>query len=222
MTLLNGIGTRVAINGEPHRLTYGELAALASRVGNGLLELGVSRRDRILIVLPDSAEFIASFFGSAKIGAIAVPVNPVPRSADYIHYIENSEPSATIVHSEALEAFLPASSERPQMPIVVVGEGKVETHGVSCAMWSDWIASASDTLQSAATSSANSAFMLYTSGSGERPKAPYIATEICCLLPVTFSDCARTTSLSVPLNFSSPMVWEMACISRSRSARARS
>ena len=44
MTLLNGIGTRVAINGEPHRLTYGELAALASRVGNGLLELGVSRR----------------------------------------------------------------------------------------------------------------------------------------------------------------------------------
>ena len=105
--------------------------------------------DRILIVLPDSAEFIASFFGSAKIGAIAVPVNPVPRSADYIHYIENSEPSATIVHSEALEAFLPASSERPQMPIVVVGEGKVETHGVSCAMWSDWIASASDTLQDA-------------------------------------------------------------------------
>ena len=35
---------RVAINGEPHRLTYGGLAALASRVGNGLLELGVSRR----------------------------------------------------------------------------------------------------------------------------------------------------------------------------------
>jgi len=161
---------RIAIAGEP-RVTYGELAGLANRAGNALHELGVSRGDRVLIVLPDSAEFIASFYGAAKIGAVAVPVNPFARSADYIHYIENSEPSVAIVHSEELEAFLPASSERPQMPIVVVGEGKVETHSVSCAMWSDWIASASDALESAATSSADSAFMLYTSGSGGTPKA---------------------------------------------------
>ena len=157
---------KVAVAGEPHRVTYGELAALANRVGNGLLELGVSRGDRVLIVLPDSAEFVASFFGAAKIGAIAVPVNPFARSADYIHYIENSEPSAAIVHSDTLEAFLPASSERPQMPIVMIGEGKVETHGVSCANWSDWIASTTDMLAPTDTSSNDPAFMLYTSGSG--------------------------------------------------------
>src|SRR5260370_27013415 len=79
---------RTAIAGEPRSVTYAELAALANRVGNALLELAVSRGDRVLIVLPDSAEFMASFFGSAKIGAVAVPVNPYARSADYIHYIE--------------------------------------------------------------------------------------------------------------------------------------
>jgi benzoate-CoA ligase len=162
---------RVAIAGEPRRVTYGELAALANRTGNALLELGVSPGDRILIVLPDSAEFIASFFGAAKIGAIAVPVNPFARSADYIHYIENSQPSAAIVHSEALEAFLPASSERSQMPIVVVREEQLDTHGVSCAIWDDWIASASDKLPPAETSSGDFAVMLYTSGSGGTPKA---------------------------------------------------
>lgn len=162
---------RVAIVGEPCRVTYGELAALTNRVGNALIELGVSRGDRVLIVLPDSAEFVASFFGSAKIGAVAVPVNPYARSSDYIHYIENSEPRTAIVHSEALEAFLPASSEHPQMPIVVVGERQVETHGVSCAKWEEWIESASDALRPAQTSSQDPAFMLYTSGSGGLPKA---------------------------------------------------
>lgn len=161
---------KIAVAGTPS-VTYGELASLANRAGNALRELGLSRGDRVLIVLPDSPEFIASFFGAAKIGAIAVPVNPFARSADYIHYIENCEPFAAIVHVEALEAFLPASSERPQMPIVVVGEGRIETHGVSYAEWSDWTSQASDALVPAETSSGDAAFMLYTSGSGGMPKA---------------------------------------------------
>jgi acyl-coenzyme A synthetase/AMP-(fatty) acid ligase len=161
----------VAVAGEPSQVSYAELAALMNRVGNALRKRGVSRGDRVLIALPDSPEFVASFFGSAKIGAVAVPVNPYARSADFIHYIENSEPRAAIVHAEALEAFLPASGERPQMPIVVVGEGRIETHKVSCAMWRDWIECAADALAPAETSSRDSAFMLYTSGSGGLPKA---------------------------------------------------
>jgi benzoate-CoA ligase family protein len=162
---------KTAIVGEPRPVSYAELAKLANRVGNALLELGISSGDRVLVVLPDSAEFIASFFGAAKIGAIAVPVNPFARPADYIHYIENSEPRVAIIHSDALEPFLPASSERPQMPIVVVSEGQIRTHGVSCAVWNDWIASASEALAAVETSSCDPAFMLYTSGSGGTPKA---------------------------------------------------
>jgi benzoate-CoA ligase family protein len=162
---------RIAIVGEPQEVSYGELAALANRAGNALLAQGVSRGDRVLIVLPDSAEFIAAFFGAAKIGAVAVPVNPFARSSDYIHYLENSEPRAAIVHSEALAEFLPASSVLPQAPIVVAGEGKTDLHGVSCAKWSEWIAAPSDQLAAAATSPGDPAFMLYTSGSGGAPKA---------------------------------------------------
>jgi len=162
---------KTAIVGEPWAVTYAELSEFTNRAGNALLDLGVTRGDRILIVLPDSAEFIAAFFGAAKIGAVAVPVNPFARSADYIHYIQDSEPRAAIVHSEALEALLPASSERPQMPIVVVTEGRVSTHGVSCAIWDEWIAPVSSALAPALTSSSDTAFMLYTSGSGGTPKA---------------------------------------------------
>src|SRR6266571_1734487 len=132
---------RLAIAGEPREVTYGELAALANRAGNALLEQGVSRGDRVLIVLPDSAEFVAAFFGAA------------------------------IVHSETLGEFLPASSERPQMPIVVAGQEEIETSGVTCAKWREWTAAASERLASAKTSPSDPAFMLYTSGSGGTPKA---------------------------------------------------
>jgi benzoate-CoA ligase len=162
---------RPAIVGEARELTCGELAALANRVGNALLAQGVSRGDRILIVLPDSAEFIAAFFGAAKIGAVAVPVNPFARAADYLHYIENSEPRAAIVHSEALLEFLPASAGRLQMPIVVVGREQMNTHGVAHAMWSEWTAAADDQLLAENTGPHDPAFMLYTSGSGGAPKA---------------------------------------------------
>src|SRR5882757_6371708 len=162
---------RPAIAGEPRELSYGELSALANRVGNALRAQGVSRGDRVLIMLPDSAEFVAAFFGAAKIGAVAVPVNPFARSSDYIHYLENSEPSVAIVHSESLAAFLPASSVRPQIPIIVSGENKIGLHGVSCAKWSAWIAAASEQLVAADTSPGDPAFMLYTSGSGGAPKA---------------------------------------------------
>src|SRR5258707_15851472 len=120
---------RSAIAGEPREVTYGELAALANQAGNALRAQGVSRGDRVLIALPDSAEFVAAFFGAAKIGAVAVPVNPFARSSDYIHYLENCEPRAAIVHSEALAEFLPASSVLPQVPIIVVGDEKKDLHG---------------------------------------------------------------------------------------------
>ena len=162
---------RVAIVGEPREVSYGELAALANRAGNALRAQGVSRGDRVLIVLPDSAEFVAAFFGAAKIGAVAVPVNPFARASDFIHYFENSEPRAAIIHSEALAEFLPASSVLPQVPLVVVGDEKMNLHGVSYAKWSAWIAAASEQLAAADTSPQDPAFMLYTSGSGGTPKA---------------------------------------------------
>lgn len=162
---------RPAILGEPREVSYGELAVLANRVGNAFRAQGVSRGDRVLIVLPDSAEFVAAFFGAAKIGAVAVPVNPYARSSDYIHYLENCEPRAAIVHSEALGEFLPASSVLPQVPIVVAGEEKIDRHGVSCAKWSAWIAATGEQLTAADTSPQDPAFMLYTSGSGGAPKA---------------------------------------------------
>jgi len=159
---------RVAILGEPAQVKYRDLANLADRVAAALIRDGLAPGDRVLIVLPDSAEFIAAFFGVAKIGGIAVPVNPMTREADYTHYAKDSGARLAIVHEIALAAFLPALRELRDISIVVVG-ASAQTPAAA-KHWQDWLPPTSERVTARPTRSTDPAFFLYTSGSGGTPK----------------------------------------------------
>lgn len=55
-------------------LTYGELAAEVSRLADGLASLGISRGDRVALVMPMTPEAVIAFYAIAKLGAIVVLV----------------------------------------------------------------------------------------------------------------------------------------------------
>ena len=113
---------RVAILGEPRAVSYGELAEEVNRVSGALLHSGVVPGDRVLIALPDSAEFIAVFFGAARIGAVAVPVNPLSRAPGFGHCLENSGAKIAIVHAASLPEFVSGLSSGAVTQIVILGE----------------------------------------------------------------------------------------------------
>lgn len=160
---------RVAILGEPCAFTYGQLAKLANRIGNALLTGECEPGDRVLIALPDSAEFIAAFFGAVKIGAIAVPVNSMARATDYAHFLRDCRPHIAIVHSSALPEFLKSLKELQPPEIVVVGDESVGVREPRCLHWRNWADAAPDHLTAAETSPFDAAFLLYTSGTGGPP-----------------------------------------------------
>jgi 2,3-dihydroxybenzoate-AMP ligase/mycobactin salicyl-AMP ligase len=54
------------------RLTYSQVREMANRLAISLMELGVKATDRVLIQLPNWNEFVYSYFGLQKIGAIPV------------------------------------------------------------------------------------------------------------------------------------------------------
>jgi len=96
--IAEGRGSRTAIVFEGRRYSYAEIAALVNQAGNALRRAGVDRGDRVLIVLPDSPDFVAAYFGAIKIGAVAVPTSTALRPADYTHMAEESQ--AKLVISE--------------------------------------------------------------------------------------------------------------------------
>ena len=77
--LAAGRGDKVAVYEDGRTVTYAQLAEMVNRCGNGLRALGIEPEDRVLMAVPDSAEFMAVFFGAAKIGVIPVPVNTAAR-----------------------------------------------------------------------------------------------------------------------------------------------
>src|SRR5580704_6064604 len=160
---------RIAILGEPAPVSYRDLANLANRVAAALLQEKVLPGERVLIVLPDSAEFVAAFFGVARIGAIAVPVNPMARQSDYAHFLRDSGARLAIVYGEAMPEFLPAAKDFPPRSIVVVGGEKQSPPG--CKIWREWLPKLPINAPLHKTRATDPAFFLYTSGSGGSPKA---------------------------------------------------
>ncbi|HSF42989.1 MAG TPA: amino acid adenylation domain-containing protein, partial [Thermoanaerobaculia bacterium] len=66
----------VAVLGEEWRLTYGDLAAAASRIAWHLIRLGVGAEARVAVCLRRSPEMLAAFLGVLETGAAYVPLDP--------------------------------------------------------------------------------------------------------------------------------------------------
>jgi fatty-acyl-CoA synthase len=72
------------------RWSYAELRAAVDEVALGLLAAGVQRGDRVGIWAPNLAEWTLVQFGTAKIGAILVNVNPAYRSHELAYVLRQA------------------------------------------------------------------------------------------------------------------------------------
>jgi O-succinylbenzoate-CoA ligase len=68
-------GLEAVVEPGRRRFSFRELDARANRTANALAERGIGKGDRVALLLMNGAEFIESYFGLAKLGAIVVPVN---------------------------------------------------------------------------------------------------------------------------------------------------
>ena len=96
-----GRGSRIAIECGTARITYQQLFENVNRAGNALLDLGVRPEERLLLILLDTPDFLYSFFGAIKIGAVPVPVNTLAKPQDY-EYMLNDSRARTLLISEPL------------------------------------------------------------------------------------------------------------------------
>ncbi|HZU13304.1 MAG TPA: benzoate-CoA ligase family protein [Chloroflexota bacterium] len=157
--LEEGRGHRTAILCGDESLTYAQVAEQVNRAGNVLLDLGVEIENRVLLLLLDSPDFVATFFGAMKIGAVPIPLNTNLTPADYGSILDDSRARVLVVSAEVLPQVQPILDGRRYLKHVVVA-GKSETHPSLDSL----MASASSGLEAAPTSKDDTAFWLYTSG----------------------------------------------------------
>jgi benzoate-CoA ligase len=160
-----GNGARTAFLYRDQQLTYQDVLEHVNRTGNALRGLGLDVEHRVALLLLDCPEFVYSFFGAIKIGAVAVPMNTLLKPADYRYLLHDSRARAIIVSAPLLPQIEAIYHDLPYLQHVIV-VGAAGPH----LDFQRLLADASSTLEAAPTSKDDMAFWLYSSGSTGFPK----------------------------------------------------
>jgi len=157
-----GKGDRPALAGDFGTRTYAQVQEAANRFGHVLRGAGVLPEQRVLLVLPDGPDFVSAFFGTLKIGAVVVMVNPELRTEAFAYFLEYTRAAAAVVHPDAMPAFAPAArSARHLRTTIVTGEPEL----------ADRLAAAPGELENFPAHRDDAAIWLFSGGTTGHPKA---------------------------------------------------
>jgi len=72
------------------RLSFSQLQNLSERFAGALADLGVKKGDKVMVYISNCIQWIISFLGIQKIGAVIVPVSPIYTSHELDYMIRDS------------------------------------------------------------------------------------------------------------------------------------
>lgn len=158
----------------PQELTYAQVAEQVNRAGNALRDLGVQMEQRVLLLLLDSPEFVASFFGAMKLGAVPIPTNTLMKPADYQYFLNDSRAVVAVVSEPLLPLVESIRSQCPYLrEVVVAGSSETDSEALKekgYRIFHELLDAASPQLEAMPTSRDDAAFWLYSSGTTGFPK----------------------------------------------------
>jgi fatty-acyl-CoA synthase len=83
---------RPAIDYYGRRIAYRELKREVDALAGFLQQrCGVGRGERVLLYLQNSPQFVIAYYAILRADAVVVPVNPMNRSEELLHYLEDSQ-----------------------------------------------------------------------------------------------------------------------------------
>jgi fatty-acyl-CoA synthase len=89
-------GSREAVFFRGQRLTFAELKSHVDEMARALMALGVRKNDKVAIWMPNSIEWIYTFFAIAKTGAVAVPMSTRYRTLELDNVVRHADVSTLI------------------------------------------------------------------------------------------------------------------------------
>jgi benzoate-CoA ligase family protein len=157
---------RTALLSSAGRTSYAELSALANRAGNALRGLGVRRGDRVLIALSDSVEFVATWYGTQKIGAVTAEVYSYLLPKDYRYFLDYVRPAVVVADAGTLPRLRAAGAGNLLVVGVPAGELQPGEHDFETLL-----AAQPAELDAVMLAPDDVALWKFTTGSTGRPKA---------------------------------------------------
>jgi fatty-acyl-CoA synthase len=103
---------KVAAKDHFRQITYGELNSRVNQLAHGLQSLGVRKGDAVAVLVGNRIEHLEILFATAKIGALAIPLDIKWKALELGSVLSFFKPSVLILQQECVEEFEEAKSTR--------------------------------------------------------------------------------------------------------------
>jgi long-chain acyl-CoA synthetase len=152
------------------RLNYRELGDAVRRFAAALVDAGVGPGDKVGLMIPNRPEFTIAYFGILHAGATVVPLNILLVADEVTYTLTDSDAVALVVWSP-LEAGLRGFDRADRCrTLLVAGAGAAGSLPPGAMRFEQAIERAGGLPELRPTPAADTAVILYTSGTTGRPK----------------------------------------------------
>jgi len=90
---------KIALIYQKQRVTYKEINNQANRLAHMFTKWGINKGDRVILLLENSLEYVVSYYGSLKIGAVIVPISTEIKESGLEFIITETKPKIIITSS---------------------------------------------------------------------------------------------------------------------------
>lgn len=158
---------------------------MANRVAGGLQNLGISKGDKVAVVMDNCPEFLFSIYGLSKLGAVQVPINTAHKGEILAYMLDHSDSCAVIAQPQYLERILPVLPQAPKLRTLIVAgpAGEAVVDGRQTIRWANLVAN-DGSYTPAEVSYADPVAIMYTSGTTGPSKGVLTPHN----LPITVSE----------------------------------
>lgn len=195
-------GRKTAIVSDDRRLSYTDLDESSNKLANALIKIGVKKGDRVAMLLSNSPEFVITYFGIVKTGAIAVPLDPKYRVGELASLFNDCLPKVLVAESPALEPLVPVLSGFKSIKHVIDLGSKYKGRFPG---YQETIAASSTRRIDSELAPDDIALLLYTSASSFHPRGVMLSHRSLVMEANMSGDGYQQTDKDVMMLFSLPV-----------------
>jgi acyl-CoA synthetase (AMP-forming)/AMP-acid ligase II len=158
----------LALGNSGHQVSYRELGNLVDQVSHFLLSSGLQKGDRVAMVVANSPEYAAIFYGIWSAGGVTVALNTQAKAKDILNWVNHSDAKWLFMdhHHPEKEAVGKAGG---QFTRIDVGGGELDESDANSVVWQQ-IVESEPIDQQILLNHSDLASIIYTSGTTGNPK----------------------------------------------------
>ena len=104
-------GDRTALISDKQYITYSQLNRAINSVAGIIKQFGIGKGDNVALMLPNIPEFVYSYFGALKNGAVIVPLNTSSTSFELTNLLNGSDSKVLITQTSQIKKYQEAKDK---------------------------------------------------------------------------------------------------------------